>query len=147
MSWYLANRIERIPNIDVHLSSEVESLEGPNGVLASVVVRDDQNGSRLALECRALFVFIGAEPHVDWLAEQVTLDERGFILTGIDLEQALEAADGRSRRCGVLETSLPGVFAAGDVRSGSIKRVAAATGEGSMAVWLIHRHLARASIS
>jgi thioredoxin reductase (NADPH) len=82
-------------------------------------------------------VFIGADPHVDWLAGQVELDEDGFVLTGTGV------CDRPGNRHAVgLETSLPGVFAAGDVRSGSIKRVAAAVGEGAMAVRLVHQHLA-----
>jgi thioredoxin reductase (NADPH) len=91
-----------------------------------------------------MFVFIGAEPHVRWLGDQLALDDHGFILTGPGAILALE--EGRrwhlARPPFLLETSRPGVFAAGDVRSGSIKRVAAAVGEGSMAVRLVHEHIA-----
>jgi thioredoxin reductase (NADPH) len=143
MSRYLADRIRNTPTIEVLLSSEVQSLLGRHGALKTVVVRDNHSGSQRSVQSRALFVFIGAEPCVDWLAAQVTLDNRGFILTGVDLERELDRIDNGHHRCSLLETSRPGLFAAGDVRSGSIKRVAAAVGEGSMAVWLIHQYLAQ----
>jgi thioredoxin reductase (NADPH) len=146
MSRYLAERIENTPTIHVLLSSEVESLNGQGGVLEAVVVRDNRTGLRRSVECRALFVFIGVEPHVDWLAGQVDLDEQGFVRTGVDLELALGGPDARNPSRGLLETSRPGVFAAGDVRRGSIKRVAAAVGEGSMAIRLIHQYLAQAMV-
>jgi thioredoxin reductase (NADPH) len=92
------------------------------------VVEHNDRGKRQRLEARALFVFIGAQPHTDWLGGAVALDDKGFVATGRDAH--------------LLETSLPGVLAAGDVRSGSIKRVASAVGEGSMAVRLVHEHLA-----
>jgi thioredoxin reductase (NADPH) len=137
MSRYLADRIER-SDVEVHLHTEVRELVGPKGALEAVVVEDNRTGRRSTLPGRAMFVFIGAEPHVDWLADQLALDDRGFVLTG---EQARDPAR-EIRRPQFLETSQPGVFAAGDVRSGSVKRVAAAVGEGSMAIRLIHEHLA-----
>ena len=146
MSRYLADRIENTPTIDVLLSSEVESVTGEGGALETVVVRDNRSGLRRSVESRALFVFIGAEPHVDWLAGRVDLDEQGFVRTGVDLELALGGPDARYPSRGLLETSQPGVFAAGDVRRGSTKRVAAAVGEGSMAIRLIHQYLAQALV-
>jgi thioredoxin reductase (NADPH) len=146
MSRYLADRIRRTPNVDVHLHSEVRELVGDRA-LDAVVVQDSQDGERTTVEARALFVFIGAEPHTRWLASSLALDDDGFILTGPAAARAArapaDAAHGVAARPPLpLETSLPGVFAAGDARSGSIKRVASAVGEGSMAVRLVHDHLA-----
>jgi len=117
-------------------------------VLEGVVVEDSRSGERRTLPVRALFVFIGAAPHTGWLAGQLALDDDGYVLTGADAARA--AGDGTSGEGTAwvgdrpplgLETSRPGVFAAGDVRSGSIKRVASAVGEGAMAVRLVHQHL------
>lgn len=146
MSRYRADRIENTPTIDVLLSSEVESVTGESGVLETVVVRDNRTALRRSVESRALFVFIGAEPHVDWLAGQVELDEQGFVRTGVHLDLALVAPDAGYPSRGLLEISRPGVFAAGDVRRGSTKRVAAAVGEGSIAIRLIHQYLAQAIV-
>ena len=109
------------------------------------MVEDNRSGARRTIGARALFVFVGAEANTGWLQGTVELDGSGFILTGRALEEsALENGiwEGLSREPYLLETSLPGVFAAGDVRSGSIKRVASAVGEGSMAVRLVHQYLA-----
>jgi thioredoxin reductase (NADPH) len=106
-------------------------------------------GGRRTLDVRALFVFIGAEANTGWLKGIVELDERGFVLTGRELESSVLDDDTwreRSREPFLLETSLPGVFAAGDVRSGSIKRCASAVGEGAMAVRLVHQYLADAGL-
>jgi thioredoxin reductase (NADPH) len=142
MSRYLADRVEHTPGVEVVRHAEVCELLGGNA-LAAVVAQDNRTGERRRLEARSLFVFIGAEPHVRWLGDQLALDDRGFILTGADTPPAAEdplwAAAGRQPLS--LETSRPGVFAAGDVRSGSIKRVASAVGEGAMAVRLVHEHL------
>ncbi|HXA31355.1 MAG TPA: FAD-dependent oxidoreductase [Acidimicrobiales bacterium] len=149
MSRYLADRIEHTANINVQLCSEVRSLIGQNGVLEALVVVDRADGLRRTQEARALFIFIGADPHVAWLGDQLALDDRGYILTGNDLiEEVLRVGDtpgGEGHRPTMLEASSPGVFAVGDVRSGSVKRVAAAVGEGSMAVWLVHHYLAERS--
>ena len=133
MSRYLADRIERHPGVEVMLHTEVRELVGDR-TLEALVVEDSPSGERRTISARALFVFIGAEPHTRWLGDQLALDRRGFILTGAD------ASDGRHPL--PLESSRPGVLAAGDVRSGSIKRVASAVGEGAMAVRLVHEHLA-----
>jgi thioredoxin reductase (NADPH) len=124
MSRYLADRIERAPNVDVLLHSEVRELRGED-TLEGILVEDTRSSDRRSLDARALFVFIGAEPHVEWLGRDTDLDPSGYVITGLDLE-----------------TSRPGVFAAGDVRSGSIKRVASAVGEGAMAVRFVHEYLA-----
>jgi thioredoxin reductase (NADPH) len=144
MSRYLVDQIKRNDRIDVFLHTEVRELIGEDGILEAVVVEDLQTGEQRRLPARALFVFIGAEPHVDWLGNQVALDDHGFILTGSDAARAAGLGTDRSdggRPPLLLETTRPGVFAVGDVRSGSIKRVAAAVGEGAMAVRLVHEHL------
>ena len=128
MSRYLADRIRSNPRIDVRLHTEVREFEGDE-LLEGIVVEDLHTGERSRVDARYLFVFIGATPHTQWLADYVELDEKGYVVTG---------GDGRS----MLETSTPGVFAAGDVRSGAIKRVASAVGEGAMAVRFVHEHLA-----
>jgi thioredoxin reductase (NADPH) len=138
MSRYLADRIERSPAIEVLLDTEVRELVGDE-VLEAVVVEDAESGERREIPARALFVFIGAKPHSDWLEGELALDAKGFVLTGRDTAAAWSDGD---RVPLLLETSRPGVMAAGDVRSGSIKRVASAVGEGSMAISLVHQHLA-----
>jgi thioredoxin reductase (NADPH) len=142
MSRYLADRIERSP-VEVLLSSEVRELEG-DGKLESLIVESTVTGERRRVPAKALFVFIGAEPHTGWLQGKVDLDDRGFVLTGAAAAESLpDGGDGRRPPLS-LETSLPGVLAVGDVRSGSIKRVASAVGEGSMAVQMVHELLERA---
>jgi thioredoxin reductase (NADPH) len=138
MSRYLADRIERTPGIEVMRDTEVREVIGETA-LEGVVAEDTRTGDRRTLPARALFVFIGAEPRTQWLSDQVALDDRGFVLTGFEAGRA--AGDGRDRPPLLLETSLPGVLAVGDVRHGSIKRVASAVGEGAMAVRLVHEHL------
>jgi thioredoxin reductase (NADPH) len=133
MSRYLADRIERNPDVEVMLHTEVREAIGDES-LEALVVEDNRTGARKVLPARELFVFIGAEPHTAWLADKVALDDRGFVLTGVQANSDRPALP--------LETSLPGVLAVGDVRSGSIKRVASAVGEGAMAVRLVHDHLA-----
>jgi thioredoxin reductase (NADPH) len=125
MSRYLSSRIERNPKIDVLLETEIRELEGDD-VLEAIVAENTATGERRRIAARALFIFIGAEPQTGWLHSGLALDDGGYIVTGPD-------AGGRS----LLETSRPGVFAAGDVRSGSVSRVASAVGEGAMAVRLI----------
>jgi thioredoxin reductase (NADPH) len=140
MSRYLIDEIERREQVEVMTCSEVVELRGEDA-LEAVVIRDTRTGELHERECEALFVFIGASPHTDWLGGQVKMDEHCFLLAGADLrDQDLDAYHGE--RPLFLETSQPGVFAVGDVRSGSIKRVASAVGEGSMAVALVHQRLA-----
>jgi thioredoxin reductase (NADPH) len=135
MSRYLIHQIEGHDNIEVLPRTEVRTLLGEEGI-TGVQIESGVDGSRRTLDVCALFVFIGAEPHTAWLSGQIALDEHGFVLTGKDLPAD---TDGGMRL--PLETSRPGVFAAGDVRSGSIKRVASAVGEGSMAVRLVHDYI------
>ncbi len=141
MSRYLADRIER-SSTEVLLNTEVRELEG-DGSLEAVVTENSLTRETRRVPAKALFVFIGAEPHTRWLSGKVALDERGFVLTGAAAADASRANSSSSRRPTLLETSSPGVLAVGDVRSGSIKRVASAVGEGSMSVRLIHDFLER----
>jgi thioredoxin reductase (NADPH) len=140
MSRYLADRIERTSNITTHRSTEVRELQG-SGKLEAVVVENNATGERATLQARSMFIFIGAAPHTDWLGGLVELDEGGYVRTGWDVAVAGNGA-APAREPLLLESSQPGVFAVGDVRSGSVKRVATAVGEGSMAVRLVHEHLA-----
>jgi thioredoxin reductase (NADPH) len=116
---------------------EVRELVGRDGDLEALVVEDNRTGSRHTVDAMLLFVFIGADPCTGWLRGSVALDDHGYVQTGDAAAQPLAEAPQ------LLETSLPGVLAVGDVRSGSIKRVASAVGEGAMAVRLVHEYLAR----
>jgi thioredoxin reductase (NADPH) len=148
MSRYLVDRITATRNVELLASTEVRELLGED-LLDGVLAEDKRTGAHRTLDVRALFVFIGAEANTGWLRGTVKLDERGFVLTGATLDYSVLEGDGwqeRSREPYLLETSLPGVFAAGDVRGGSIKRVASAVGEGSMAVRLVHQYLADTSV-
>ncbi|MGD0980503.1 MAG: FAD-dependent oxidoreductase [Solirubrobacteraceae bacterium] len=140
MSRYLIKEIEEREQIEVLTQTEIVDLGG-DMALETVTVRDIRSGERHQLAAKALFVFIGAAPHTDWLSGHVAMDEHCFLLTGRDIEdEQLESWNGE--RPLFLETSRRGIFAVGDVRSGSVKRVASAVGEGSMAVQLIHQRLA-----
>jgi thioredoxin reductase (NADPH) len=145
MSRYLVDRISRTENVELLTETEIRELSGEDR-LEELVVEDNRTGIRRTLGARALFVFIGARANTAWLQGAVELDERGFVLTGRELDDyALEREEEwqkRSREPFLLETSMPGVFAAGDVRSGSIKRCTSAVGEGAMAVKLVHQYLA-----
>lgn len=142
MSRYLVDRIAREPRVSVRLNTEVREIHGDE-TLKSVVVEDNRTGGRESINARALFVFIGADPNTEWLAGTVALDDHGFIETGQAAANHIAGADGRSavRRPVFLETSMLGVFAAGDVRSGSVKRVASAVGEGAMAIRQVNEYL------
>jgi thioredoxin reductase (NADPH) len=142
MSAYLLEELERPGNITVRLHTEVTAVHG-TGRLEALVLRNGVTKATETLPAAALFILIGAGPHTDWLAATVQRDEHGFLLTGRDLLR-----DGRpptdwplDRPPLLLETSLPGVFAAGDVRHGSVKRVASAVGEGATAIQLVHQYL------
>ena len=144
MSRYLVERVAEAENIELLPTTEVQELMGEER-LEGIVVEDNRSGARRTLGTRALFIFIGAEANTGWLEGAVERDERGFVLTGGALDRSV--LDGNlwrklSREPYPLETNLPGVFAAGDARSGSIKRVASAVGEGAMAVRLVHQYLA-----
>jgi thioredoxin reductase (NADPH) len=142
MSAYLVQELQRAGNITVRLRTEVTEVHGA-GRLETLAIRERAAEATETLPAAALFIMIGAEPHTDWLAATVERDDRGFLLTGRDLLR-----DGRpppawplDRQPLLLETSLPGVFAAGDIRHGSVKRVASAVGEGAIAIQLIHTYL------
>jgi thioredoxin reductase (NADPH) len=139
MSHYLIEQIASLPNVEVRTGTTVEAAEGDDGRLQRLRVQGPEGDGTLDVD--ACFVFIGASPHTDWLEGVVARDPRGFILAGADV-----AGDGwpLNREPYPLETSVPGIFVAGDVRARSIKRVASAVGEGSMAVSLIHEYLAAA---
>ena len=139
MSRYLVDQIERNDLVEVMRHSQIVELHGERE-LDGVTIADSRSGERRRVEARALFVFIGASPHTEWLDGQLATDDAGFLLTGRDLQgDATAEYDGDLPL--FLETSRPGIFAVGDVHSGSIKRVASAVGEGSMAVRLIHQRL------
>jgi thioredoxin reductase (NADPH) len=144
MSRYLVDRIMATANVELLTGTEVRGLLGEEH-LEGVVVENNRSGERRTLGARALFAFIGAQANTGWLRGAVELDDSGFILTGRELDGSsldVEAWQERSREPFLLETSMPGVFAAGDARSGSIKRCASAVGEGAMAVRLVHQYLA-----
>jgi thioredoxin reductase (NADPH) len=140
MSDYLARRIETHPRIEIIRHVEVEAVEG-NRTLTGIRIRDTRDGTSRELECSAVFVFIGARPRTEWLPQCVAVDAKGFILTGA--EAATHGSWPLTHRepCTV-ETTCPGVFAAGDVRSNTTKRVAFAVGDGALAVTCAHRVLA-----
>jgi thioredoxin reductase (NADPH) len=148
MSRYLVKRVMDAENVKLLTNTGVRELVGEDR-LEGLVIEDNRSGARRILGARALFVFIGAEANTGWLEGVVELDESGFIMTGGALDRSALDEDvwrNLSREPYLLETSLPGVFAAGDVRSGSIKRVAFAVGEGAMAVRLVHQYLADAGV-
>jgi thioredoxin reductase (NADPH) len=133
MSHYLVERIEGLDNVDVVAGAEISALEGTDGQLDAIVLRDRASGNEHRRELHSLFSFIGAEPNTDWLAESgLKVDPRGFLCTGHD------AGEGRLP----LETSRRGVFAVGDVRASSVKRVASSVGDGAQVVALLHACLA-----
>jgi len=136
MSHYLVERLETSENVDVRTQTQALAAEG-DGHLEALRVRGPDGEE--TLQADACFVFIGASPRTEWLSGVVARDERGFILAGPDVP---ENGWPLGRDPYVLETSVPGVFVAGDVRARSVKRVASAVGEGSMAVSLIHQYLA-----
>ena len=141
MSLYLLARIRATANIAVRLRTQVAEVHG-DGHLESVTLVDRDSGTQEELPVNWLFVFIGASPRTDWLGGDVVRDAKGFVVTGQDLLALAPTAWTQARPPFTLETSVPGVFAAGDVRLDSMKRVASAVGEGAMSVYLVHRYLA-----
>ncbi|MEU2033045.1 FAD-dependent oxidoreductase [Nocardia amamiensis] len=143
MSHYLVQQIAQIPNIEVHTCTEVVAAHGDEH-LRQIVLRDNRTGAEEKADAGRLFLFIGAAPQTDWLDGVVKRDEAGYVLAGPDLlvDGARPAGWELPRPPHHLETSVPGVFVAGDVHAESAKRVASAVGEGAMAVMLVHRYLA-----
>jgi thioredoxin reductase (NADPH) len=143
MSRYLVDQISQTPNIEVRLHASVVAVRGGDH-LEEIDVTDAEAGTVETLPTRSLFIFIGAEPRTAWLADVVERDAHGFLLAGSDLvrDGKLPAGWNVDRQPFLLETSVPGVFVAGDVRHGSVKRVASGVGEGSITVSFVHQHLA-----
>jgi thioredoxin reductase (NADPH) len=139
MSHYLIEQLATRENIAVRTDAELIGVAGQDH-LEAIVVRERTTGREETLPADAVFIFIGADAHTDWLPAGIARDRQGFVLTDRDAD---EAAEGRSldRDRLILETSVPGVFAAGDVRHGSMKRVVAAVGEGSMAIAIVRQYL------
>ena len=144
MSRYLTQRITTHPGIELHLETELVSLEGESH-LERVTWLDRSSGASVTREIRHVFVMTGASPRSDWLRGCVELDQQGFVLTGRDLDPILADAPRKwplDRPPQMLETSLPAVFAVGDIRARNVKRVASAVGEGAISIHLVHRALA-----
>jgi thioredoxin reductase (NADPH) len=135
MSQYLITRLEHTPNVRIHTEANVTALRGGEHVVSATITH--ARGGVDEVPVRGLFVLIGADPCTDWLGEMLRLDEHGFILTGPDIATA-----GAAAALSPFQTSHPGIFAVGDVRSDSVKRVASAVGEGSVVVQAVHRYLA-----
>jgi thioredoxin reductase (NADPH) len=138
MSRYLIDQLAARPNIRARFRSQVAAVHG-DGALEALDVRDADTGAITRHESGGLFIFIGADAQTAWLPPEIALDQRGYVLTGSDMRAA-----GRwtlDRDPYLLETSVPGIFACGDVRFGPVKRVAAAVGEGSMAIAFVHQYL------
>jgi thioredoxin reductase (NADPH) len=143
MSDYLVRELDASPNVAVRFTTEVIGA-GSDRQLDHIVLRDSSDGSTRAEPADALFIFIGARPHTGWLDGALAADSHGFLLTGRDVAEAQPSMWTCARPPSWLETSMPGVFAVGDIRHGSVKRVAAAVGEGSTAAMLVREYLAAA---
>ena len=144
MSDYLIQEIEATDYIEVRLNTEIVGGEG-NRRLERLVLINTETGATETIDAVALFVMIGAEPHTDWLPESILRDREGFIFTGADFARTGKLPEGWSlkRQPYLFETSMPGVFAVGDVRHRSVKRVASAVGDGGIAVQLVHEYLSK----
>jgi thioredoxin reductase (NADPH) len=145
MSQYLIDQIQQTPNIHVEAHTRVVEVHGEDR-LQAISLHCEQSGETSRVDASALFIFIGAQPRTEWLDGSVMRDANGFVLTGSDLMTQGKPPSGwtADRDPYLLETSIPGVFAAGDVRRGSAKRVASGVGEGSVAVQFVHQYLSRA---
>ena len=144
MSQYLVARIEAHPKIEIHYLTEIVAVTG-TAHLESIVWKDDSIGLEATKPIRHVFVMAGAAPRTEWLEDSFVLDKKGFLVTGPDLVEYTNFQWPLSRSPLLLETSVPGIFAVGDTRAGSVKRVASAVGEGAMAVHLVHRFLAEST--
>jgi thioredoxin reductase (NADPH) len=144
MSHYLIEQIEKTPNIEVWSRSSVVAVHGDTR-LSAITVHCSTTNENQELPATSLFIFIGAQPRTDWLGDLVMRDAKGFILSGPDLlkDGKRPASWTLDRDPGLLESSVPGIFAVGDVRYGSIKRVASGVGEGAVVVQFIHQYLAK----
>jgi thioredoxin reductase (NADPH) len=140
MSSYLVSAIESTPNVVVRHRTEVVDGAG-DGPLDRITLADHANDTVDEVSAAALFVMIGGEPHTQWLPDEIARDAQGYLITGRDLLEQPGVRWSQEREPLPLETSMPGVFAAGDVRQGSIKRVASGVGEGATVVRLVHEHL------
>jgi thioredoxin reductase (NADPH) len=139
MSEYLANRIRSTANVVVHEQTEIDAVIG-NHRLEEITLKNAGTAERSRLPCAAVFVFIGAEPSAEWLPSEIARDAKGYVLTGTDAVRSGLWPRADRDPC-PLETTLPGVLAAGDIRAGSTKRVGFAVGDGSLAVTCAHRVL------
>ena len=139
MSRYLIDQIADTPNITVRFNSEVVAAHGAT-TLEGIDVRDKQTGVVERLDMAAMFIFIGAEPHSEFVANVVATNEAGFILTGVDVGHG-KTEWNLDRDPLLTETSVPGIFAAGDVQHGTVKRVATAVGQGALSVSFVHQYL------
>jgi thioredoxin reductase (NADPH) len=144
MSQYLISRIEAHPRIEIHYLTQIVAVTGTVH-LESIAWKDGSSGLEVTMPIRHLFVMAGAAPRTEWLEDSIVLDKKGFVVTGPDLVGYKNAQWPLSRAPLLLETSVPGIFAVGDTRAGSVKRVASAVGEGAMAVHLVHRFLAEST--
>ena len=144
MSQYLIARIDTHPKIEIHYRTQIVGVTGV-AHLESIDWEEDSSGVRVTKQIRHVFVMAGAAPRTEWLEDSFVLDKKGFIVTGPDLVEYGDFQWPMSRSPLLLETSVPGIFAVGDTRAGSIKRVASAVGEGAMAVHLVHRFLAEST--
>jgi thioredoxin reductase (NADPH) len=140
MSSYLVREIESTPNVAVRHRTEVVDGAG-DGPLESITLADRANDTIEQVAAAALFIMIGGEPHTQWVPDQIARDKHGYLITGRHLLEQPQVDWDQDREPLLLETSMPGVFAAGDVRQGSIKRVASGVGEGATVIRLVHEHL------
>jgi thioredoxin reductase (NADPH) len=144
MSQYLIDQLKKTPNVQIEYNSNVVEAHG-SGHLEAVSIHCATTNETNRVPANALFIMIGAAPNTSWLADVVERDELGFILSGADLMRDGKRPKGwqPDRDPGLLETSVPGIFVVGDVRHGSVKRVASGVGEGSVAVSFVHQYLSK----
>jgi thioredoxin reductase (NADPH) len=144
MSQYLVDQLAKRANIDARLGVDVAAVHGESS-LEAIDLRDSATSETTRVESGAMFIFIGADAQTGWLPDEIALDRRGFVLTGSDMQAAGHWRLDRDPY--LLETSVPGIFACGDVRYGPVKRVAAAVGEGSMSIAFVHQFLREAGVT